>query len=97
MANVLGFRWLVILTGVPRVVVNFGKDDETPLDLVTMRDLRAYHTQGHFPAGSMGPKVEAALRFLDGGGERVIITHLESVEDALAGRTGTHVVATVDD
>ena len=97
MANVLGFRWLVILTGVPKILVNFGTPDEHPLDLVTMRELRAYHAEGHFPPGSMGPKVEAALQFLEGGGERVIIAHLEDVAAALAGETGTHVVATRDD
>ncbi|MDE0308183.1 MAG: carbamate kinase [Albidovulum sp.] len=92
MANVLEIRLMIILTAVHRVSINFGKPGQRELDLVTARELRAYQTQGHFPPGSMGPKVEAAMRFLDRGGERVIITHLETVEDALKGKTGTHVV-----
>ncbi len=92
MANVLGIRLMMILTAVPRVSIEFGKPDQKDLEMVTTRKLRGYMSEGHFPEGSMGPKVEAALRFLDGGGERVIITHLESVEAALRGESGTHIV-----
>ena len=92
MANVLGIRMMMILTAVPKVSVNFGKPGQKELELETVRTLRAFQKEGHFPEGSMGPKVEAALRFLEGGGERVIITHLEAVEAALRGETGTHVV-----
>ena len=93
MANVLGFRMMMILTAVPQVMVNFGKPDQRALGQVTMRELRAYQVEGHFPAGSMGPKVAAALRFLEGGGERVIIAHLKDAGAALRGEAGTHVVA----
>lgn len=92
MANVLGIRLMMILTAVPKVAVRYGAPDQEELGLVTSTALRSYQEQGHFPEGSMGPKVEAALRFLDGGGERVIIAHLNEVEAALAGRTGTHVI-----
>ena len=92
MANVLGIRWMMILTAVAKVSINFGRPDQRELDFVSAEALRAYHEEGHFPAGSMGPKVEAALRFLDGGGERVIIAHLETAMPALRGETGTHVV-----
>lgn len=97
MANVLGFRWLIILTGVPQVQVHYGTPEARALDLLDMRELRALQAEGHFPEGSMGPKVRAALRFLEGGGQRVIITHLDQVEAALAGETGTHIVAALDD
>ncbi len=93
MANVLGIELLIILTAVPRVAIHFGTPEQRELDLVTMRELRAYKAEGHFPAGSMGPKVAAALRFLEGGGERVIIAHLTEAEAALRGEAGTHVVA----
>ena len=53
--------------------------------------MRAHLAAGQFPAGSMGPKVESALRFLDGGGRRSIITSLERLPDALAGKAGTHI------
>ncbi len=92
MANVLGIGTLMILTAVPRVAINFGTPDQTELGHVTTRELKALYADGHFPPGSMGPKVEAALRFLDGGGERVIICHLEEAMPALKGETGTHVV-----
>lgn len=93
MANVLGIRWMMILTAVPKVMVNFGKPDQKALDTVTASELGAYHAAGHFPAGSMGPKVEAALKFLKGGGERAIIAHLSEAGPALRGEAGTHVVA----
>ncbi len=93
MANVLGIDLMMILTAVPKVAINFGKPDQRELDLVTMRELRALRADGHFPPGSMGPKIDASLRFLDGGGERVIIAHLNQVEAALRGEAGTHVVA----
>ena len=93
MANVLGIELLMILTAVPKVVVNFGQPDQRDLEQITMRELRALHAEGHFLPGSMGPKVDAALRFLEGGGERVIIAHLDEAMAALNGETGTHVLA----
>jgi carbamate kinase len=54
--------------------------------------MRQYQAQGQFPAGSMGPKVEAAIQFLQGGGKRAIITSLDTAVPALRGETGTHIV-----
>ncbi|MEM8744638.1 MAG: carbamate kinase, partial [Pseudomonadota bacterium] len=93
MGNVLGIEMLMILTAVEKVAINFGTPEQEELDLVTMRELRALQKEGHFPPGSMGPKIDAALRFLEGGGERVIIAHLDKAMPALNGETGTHVVA----
>lgn len=93
MANVLGIGVLMILTAVPKVAINFGTPRQSELDHVTMRELRKLHAEGHFPAGSMGPKIDAALRFLEGGGDRVIIAQLEEAMPALRGEAGTHVVA----
>jgi carbamate kinase len=93
MANVLGIELLIILTAVPKIYINFGTPAQEELNQVTMRELRALHAEGHFPAGSMGPKVDAALRFLEGGGERVIIAHLDDAMSALRGESGTHIVA----
>jgi carbamate kinase len=90
-ANVLGIEELLILTAVPRVAVNFGKPNQKELDEVSLEEIKAYHREGHFPAGSMGPKVEAAIRFLEGGGKRAIISHLDHAMPALRGETGTHV------
>jgi carbamate kinase len=93
MANVLGIGHMMILTAVSKVAVNFGKPNQRLLDRVTLRELKALHAEGHFPPGSMGPKVAAAIRFLEGGGERVIIGHLDEAMAALRGETGTHVVS----
>ena len=91
MAKVLGIGTLVILTAVPKVAIDYGTPAQRDLDRLSARELRALHAEGHFPPGSMGPKVEAALRVLEGGGERVIVAQLEELMPALAGETGTHV------
>lgn len=96
MANVLGIQHIMILTGVSRVAINYGKPNARELDRVTVSDMRRYLAEGHFPEGSMGPKVEAAIRFLDRGGRRAIIAHLEEVLPALRGETGTHIVSDDD-
>ncbi len=92
MANILGIYDMMILTAVPRVAVNFGKPDQRDLSRVGLSEIRKYHAEGHFPPGSMGPKVEAAIRFLEAGGKRVVITSLETAVPALRGETGTHIV-----
>ncbi len=92
MANVLGIDDMIILTAVPNICINFGKPDQRDLDQVSLRELRAYHAEGHFPPGSMGPKVDACIKFLEGGGKRAIIGHLNEVSAALNGEAGTHVV-----
>lgn len=92
MANVLGIDTLMILTAVPKVAIHFGTDKEEYLDRVTLREIRAYQAEGHFPAGSMGPKIDASIRFLEGGGERVIIGSIDQAMDALNGNTGTRIV-----
>lgn len=93
MANVLGIEEMMILTAVPRVAIDFGKPSQRELGEVSIGELRAYHAEGQFPAGSMGPKVEAAIQFIAGGGQRVVIGKLEEALAALEGRTGTHIVA----
>ncbi len=93
MANVLGIETLLILTAVPNVAIHFGTAQERPLGRVSLSEIRAYQAEGHFPAGSMGPKIDAAIRFLEGGGERVIIGHLDDAMAALGGDSGTHIVA----
>lgn len=91
-ANVLGIDELLILTAVPRVAINFGKPNQKELEEVTLDEIKTYHREGHFPPGSMGPKIDAAIRFLEGGGKRAIISHLDHAMPALRGETGTHIV-----
>jgi carbamate kinase len=93
MAHVLGIDTIMLLTAVPQVAINFGKPDQQLLSSVTLAELKAYNAAGHFPPGSMGPKIEAAIGFLEGGGKRVIIAKLDQAVPALRGETGTHVVA----
>ncbi|MBX9591875.1 MAG: carbamate kinase [Hyphomonadaceae bacterium] len=93
MANALDVKHMLILTAVSKIAVNFGKPDQRFLDRVSLKEIKALHAEGHFPLGSMGPKVTAAIRFLEGGGERVIIGHLEEAKQAFSGESGTHIVA----
>ena len=92
LAASLGIPDLLILTTVDQVAINFGKPTQSLLSRVTASELRAYQAAGHFARGSMGPKVEAALRHLEAGGRRAIIAHLTRAASALAGENGTHVV-----
>ena len=92
LANNIKADMFVVLTGVNKVYLNFGKEDAQPLDMLTCSQARLYLQEGHFPAGSMGPKIAAALHYLQNGGRRVIITNAESLEDALEGKDGTHII-----
>jgi carbamate kinase len=85
---------LVIVTDVANAVLRFGTPDAEPLDRVDVRRMRALARDGHFASGSMGPKVEAACRFVEQGGTRAVITNLESILDAVEGEVGTVVVPT---
>ena len=93
LARSLGIPDLLILTAVERVAIDFNTPRQRFLETVTLAELKTYHAAGHFARGSMGPKIEAAIRFLEGGGEHVVIAHLEEALPALRGETGTHVVA----
>jgi len=93
LARSLDIPDLLILTAVERIAIDYDTPRQRYLDRVTASELRAHQRAGHFAKGSMGPKVEAALRHLAGGGRRAIIGHLERAAAALAGASGTHVVA----
>jgi carbamate kinase len=82
----------LILTDVEHALLYFGTDHEAPIEKMTVEDAKRYLGEGHFKAGSMGPKVEAAMGFVERGGERAIITSLDKAADALDGGTGTHIV-----
>lgn len=91
LARLLGCDTLVIITGVPRVAVHFGKPNQRDLEAATADELEGWQKEGHFPDGNMGPKVQAAIEFLRGGGRDVIITAPELTREALEGRAGTRV------
>ena len=90
--NILRIETFMILTATPKVAINFGNPDQQFLDRVTLSEIKALNAEGHFPPGSMGPKIDASIRFIEGGGERVIIADLEQAMDALNGNAGTHIV-----
>jgi carbamate kinase len=83
---------LLIATDVPSVVLRFDTPDAEPLGRVSVSRLRAHAAEGHFASGSMGPKVEAACRFVEQGGSRAVITSLDKISEAVDGGTGTVVV-----
>jgi carbamate kinase len=87
----VGASELFILTAVEQVKLGYGTPDETGLDALSVQEARRHLAAGEFPPGSMGPKVEAACRFVEGGGGRVLITDIFSLSRALAGETGTWV------
>jgi carbamate kinase len=93
LARALGIPDLLILTAVERVAIDFNTPRQRYLDKVTLSELKRHQAAGHFARGSMGPKVEAAIRHLESGGKRAIISHLGRALPALRGETGTHVVA----
>jgi len=83
---------LVILTEERGAVVNYGTSQARLLERVTPGIVRGFQRAGHFAEGSMGPKVEAALRFVEGGGRRAVIASLDEAEQAIAGESGTQIL-----
>ncbi len=81
---------LIIATDVEKVALNYGRIDYKYLDRVSTTDAKEYMKQGHFPPGSMGPKIQAVINFLESGGEQAIITSIEKIKEALEGKSGTH-------
>jgi carbamate kinase len=82
---------LLILTDVPKAYVDYRGPNERALDVVPLPEMERYAAEGHFKAGSMGPKVDAAMRFVRSGGE-ALIASLTDVNQALAGKAGTRIV-----
>jgi len=90
LARALGWGHLVIATDVPQVALEFGTPNQRFVDRLSVAEAKKHLAAGQFPPGSMGPKIEAALDFLEQGGERVVITDLEHLVPAVAGKAGTH-------
>jgi carbamate kinase len=88
-AEAINAELLLILTNVEKVYLAYNTPEQKPLDKVTLEDLRKYYKEGHFTPGNMGPKILAAIRFLESGGERVIISDVEKGWEAFKGVTGT--------
>ena len=82
---------LMMLTGVEQVFLNFKQPNERALKALTVKEAERYLKEGHFPPGSMGPKIQAAINFLNWGGEVAIIAAIDKVKEALEGITGTKI------
>jgi carbamate kinase len=90
----VGAEMLLISTAVEKVALNFGTPDQEDIDSMTVAEAEAYLAAGtHFAPGSMAPKIEASIDFLRGGGEVVVITDPEHLQQAVAGETGTRIVS----
>lgn len=92
LAEVVGADIFLILTDVDAARINFGTPQEKPVRNVTLSEMKKLHKEGHFKAGSMGPKVLACIRFIEWGGQCAIITSLDKAVDALIGKAGTRIV-----
>ena len=92
LAREINAELLMILTSVDKVSKNFGRPDEEPIDCMTVSEAARLLDAKHFPPGSMGPKIKAALQFLSGGGKEVIITSYQNAGKALRGEAGTRVI-----
>ncbi len=93
LGNRIGAELYVISTAVEKVALHFGKPEQIWLDKMTVTEAKAYLEVGtHFAKGSMAPKIQACIEFLENGGKRAIITNPENIGRALAGETGTEIV-----
>jgi len=93
LASELRAEMYVVLTGVAKVAIDFEKPTQRSVDRLTVSEAQRYLAEGQFPAGSMGPKIEAAIQFVKRGGGQVLISDVEHLRDALAGRDGTLILA----
>ncbi len=92
LAEAIHAEYLIILTDVDRVALDYGKKTQKDMDVLTIQEAEQYMDEGHFAPGSMKPKIQAAIRFLKWGGKKVIITSPPKVSEALAGKGGTKIV-----
>ena len=89
LAEIIGADIFLILTDVGEAKINYGKPNEKGLSKINFEEAKQYFDEGHFLAGSMGPKVKACLRFLKNGGKKAIITSLDKALEALKEQSGT--------
>jgi carbamate kinase len=89
LASLIGADSLILITPVDRVSIFYGTSKQKDLGRISLEELKGYYDEGHFPPGSMGPKIEAAMKFISAGGGRTIITSIEGLDDAIKGKGGT--------
>jgi len=89
LANQISAEMLIILTNIDKVALNYGRQNQKLIDEMTASDAEEYLRQGHFPPGSMGPKIEAAIDFLRNGGTKVVVSSIDKATEAVFGNAGT--------
>ncbi len=92
LAQEVGVDFFVIATDVEGAALNYGKANQRFLRTITIEEAARYMEEGHFPPGSMQPKIQAAIEFLKGGGTRAVITSIEAIEAAVQGLAGTEIL-----
>jgi len=92
LASSLKADLFLISTAVEQVALRYNQPDQQWLDRLTLAEAKSYLKEGHFAKGSMGPKIEAIIKFMEQGGKQALITNPENIERALEGKTGTYVV-----
>jgi carbamate kinase len=92
LAEQIGADILLIATDVEKVAINYEKANQKDLKKLSVSDAKKYLEEGQFPAGSMGPKIQAVINFMEAGGEKAIITSIEKIKEALEGRAGTQLI-----
>ncbi len=93
LAEEVGVNIFLIATDVEGVALNYGEPNQRFLPTMTLTEAAQYLAEGHFPPGSMAPKIEAAVQFIKKRGEKAVITSIEMIESAVAGTAGTEIVA----
>jgi carbamate kinase len=91
-AGEIGASILCILTSVDKVALRYGEPDQQDLDTCKLSEIKKYFDEGHFPPGSMGPKIKAAMMFLESGGHLVTITSFNNTREAVSGKAGTRIM-----
>ncbi len=88
-ANSTGAEVFIMVTDVDRAYLSYNSSDEKGLDKISLKEIKKLYKEGHFPPGSMGPKIQAAINFLEKRRGKVIITNIENITKALVGKSGT--------
>lgn len=92
MAQEIDADYLILLTGVPQVAINFGKENQEFLKKMTIEEAEKYLREGEFPPGSMGPKIQSSIDFVRNSGGQAIITSIDKLQEALKEETGTRII-----
>lgn len=92
LASEVGVDLFIILTGVDRVYLNYEKENQKEIKVMRVEEAKKYLEEGQFPPGSMGPKIKAAIQYIEAGGKEVLITSASKLKAALAKRAGTRII-----